>query len=167
MKPNTNIQKKKHRAPAPQAGRPDTHGRQARRHQLRKSGPQRSARSLLIAVLCALVAFGGTWAFFEFVVWNTVPTELLGKWVVTEGPQEGATFDFFRGGTMVGKVNAGGNEAVVNARIRVEDRKIFSTTVNPNTGRDDTRVLIVRRLSATDLVIEDAESGVLKMERAQ
>ena len=124
-------------------------------------------RGVMIGVLCALVAFGGTWAFFEYVVWNTVPPELVGKWVVTEGKQEGATFDFFRGGTMVGTVNVKGNEAIVNARIRVEDKQIFSTTVNPNTGRNDTRVLAIRRLSPTELVIEDAESGVLKMARAE
>jgi uncharacterized protein (TIGR03066 family) len=131
------------------------------------SAPRRTLRSVLIGVLCALAAFGGTWALFEYVVWNTVPAELVGKWVVTEGQQEGATFDFFRGGTMVGTVNVGGKEAIVNARIRVEDKKIFSTTMNPNTGRGDTRVLTIRRLSATALVIEDAESGLLKMERAQ
>jgi uncharacterized protein (TIGR03066 family) len=165
MKPNSNIQKQKHRIP--KMGGPGSRERQPRGPQIRKSPPRLSLRGMLIAVLCALVAFGGTWAFFELVVWNTVPAELVGKWVVTEGQQEGATFDFFRGGTMVGTVNVGGNEATVNARIRVEDKKIFSITMNPNTGRDDTRVLTIRSLSATDLVIEDAESGVLKMVRAQ
>jgi uncharacterized protein (TIGR03066 family) len=113
------------------------------------------------------VAFGGTWAFLERVVWARVPSELVGKWVVTEGPQEGATFDFYRSGSMVGRVNAGGNEAVVNARIRVEDNKIYSTTTNPHTGRDETMILTIRTLTARELVVEDQQGKVLRMERAE
>jgi hypothetical protein len=158
MKPNTNIQKKKNNTPARYAhtagpGRP--------------ASPKRSLGFLLIAAFCVLVAFGGTWALFEFVIWNVTPPELVGKWVVVEGPQEGATFDFFRNGTLLGRLNVHGKEHIVDARIRVEDRKIFSTTRNPNTGQDDTRVQIIRTLTATDLVTEDEQGGVLKMERAR
>ncbi len=100
------------------------------------------------------------------MVWARVPPELVGKWVVREGPQEGATFDFHRGGTMVGHVNAGGNEAIVKARIRVQDKAIYSTTTNPHTGHEDTMVLNIRALTARDLVVEDPQGQVLKMERA-
>src|SRR5260370_41676081 len=48
-----------------------------------------------------LLAGVGTWAVFEFFIWSQVPPELLGKWVVTEGPDEGGTIDFYRNGTMV------------------------------------------------------------------
>jgi hypothetical protein len=161
MKPNTNIQRK---TPCnrPPGGRPAKRAPNPRTPVRQR----RTLRGTLIVVLCALLVGGATWALFEFVIWNTTPTELVGKWVVTEGPQEGATFDFYRGGRMVGVVNVGGKEGIVEARIRVEDNKIFSTTRNPNTGRDDTRVLVIRRLSATDLVLEDEQSGLLKMERA-
>jgi uncharacterized protein (TIGR03066 family) len=118
-------------------------------------------------VLLALLIGAGTWAFFEFVVWNKIPAELVGKWVVTEGPQEGATFDFYRNGTMVGKVNAGGKEGIVNAHIRVEDKKIYSTTTNPQTRKDDTTLLIIRTLTARELVVEDERRQPLKMERAE
>jgi hypothetical protein len=83
------------------------------------------------------------------------------------GPQQGATFDFYRGGTMVGRVNAGGKEAIVDARVRVEDKIIYSTTKNPHTGEDDTTVLTIRTLSARELVVEDKQGQVMKMERAQ
>src|SRR5947209_7914814 len=80
------------------------------------AGAARMPRSRwMISLLCLVLGGGGGWAFFEFVVWNKVPDALVGKWVVTEGPQEGATFDLFRGGTLVGKVNLGGKEGVVNA----------------------------------------------------
>jgi hypothetical protein len=55
-----------------------------------------------------LLALGGTWVLFQYIIWNTTPPA-LGEWVAAEGPQEGATFDFHRGGTMVGVVNVGGD----------------------------------------------------------
>jgi len=95
-----------------------------------------------------------------------IPAQLLGKWVVVEGPQEGATFDFNRDSRLLGIVNVGGREHTLDARIRVEGKKIFSTTRNPNTGQDDTFVQIIRTLTATDLVTEDEQGGVLRMKRA-
>jgi uncharacterized protein (TIGR03066 family) len=121
----------------------------------------------LLLGLAALLAFAGTWWVCERFVWARVPSELVGKWVVTEGPQEGATFDFYRGGTMVGTVNAGGKEATIDARVRVEGKMIYSTTTNPHTGRDETRVLTIRTLTARQLVVEDQQGQVLKMERAE
>jgi uncharacterized protein (TIGR03066 family) len=118
-------------------------------------------------VLAGILVGVGTWALFEMVIWNQVPSELVGKWVVTEGPQEGATFDFKRNGTMVGKVNAAGREAILDARIRVEDKKIYSTTTNPQTGKDDTAVLTIRTLTARELIVEDSQGKVLKMRRAE
>jgi hypothetical protein len=158
MKPNTNIQKKKIHGPAPSARKPGP-GRPAT--------PKRSPGFLLICFLCLVFVGTGTWALFEFVIWNVTPPELVGKWVVVEGPQEGATFDFYRNGTLLGRLNVRGKEHIVDARIRVEDRKIYSTTRNPNTGQDDTRIQIIRTLTATDLVTEDEQGGVLKMERTR
>jgi uncharacterized protein (TIGR03066 family) len=126
-----------------------------------------SRRKWLTLAVVALLTFAGTWAVLERIVWARVPSELVGKWVVTEGPQEGATFDFYRNGTMIGKVNAGGNEAVVNARVRVEGKTIYSTTTNPQTGEDDTMPLVIRTLTARNLVVEDAQGQLLKMERAE
>lgn len=126
-----------------------------------------SRRKWLLLTLVALLAGVGAWAVFERVVWARVPSELVGKWVVTEGLQEGATFDFYGNGTLVGKVNAGGKEAIVNARVRVEEKKIYSTTRNPNTDQDDTTVLIIRTLTARELVVEDKQGQLMKMERAK
>jgi hypothetical protein len=116
---------------------------------------------------CLLFATGSTWGVMEFVVGNKLPGELVGKWVVQEGDQEGATFDFFRNGTMVGRVNVQGKLAYVNAAIRVEEKKMYSTTQNPNTGKQDTRVQSIRTLSATQMVLEDEQGRLLKLERAE
>jgi hypothetical protein len=169
MKPRSNHIKKKQSLlssrPARLRSAPDAAPNGSVAVVVRK--PSRGKWLMLILALVGVLTFGGTWAFFEFVVWARVPAELVGKWVVTEGPQEGATFDFYRGGTMVGHVNARGDEAIVNARIQVQDRTIYSTTTNPHTGRDDTMVLNIRALTARELVVEDQQGQVLKMERAE
>jgi uncharacterized protein (TIGR03066 family) len=172
MKSSSNFQKRnrdsiRHRTPA----RHEKHQRTADTPipQPVRAPVQRNSWwiAALLLLLVALGAGGGTWALFEFVVWNELPAELVGKWVVKEGPQEGATFDFYRNGTMVGHVDAGGKEAIVNARVRVEDKKIYSTTRNPYTGGDDTKVLVIRTLTARDLVVKDEQGKLMKMERAE
>jgi uncharacterized protein (TIGR03066 family) len=116
-------------------------------------------------VLVFFVAAIGSWAVFEFVVWNHVPAELVGKWVVTSGPQEGATFEFTRGGRLIAHVNQAGNLAVVDARIRVEGETILSTTKHPATGESTTMVQTIRTLTGTDLTVEDSQGKKLFMRR--
>ncbi len=130
------------------------------------AGPLSAKRAALLGI-CLLLSGGGTWAVMEFVVWNTTPPELVGKWVVTHGPQEGATFDFHRNSTMIGRVNQDGKLGIVNARIHVEDDKIYATTKNPRTGQDTTLVQTIRTLTARNLVIEDEQGNRTFMERAE
>jgi uncharacterized protein (TIGR03066 family) len=152
MKSNTSIHKKKRaRTPPGPVGLP----------------PQtRSRRGTLILVLCALLLGGGTWAFFEYVVWATTPAELVGKWVVTDGPDEGGTVDFYRNGTMVAKVNNRGMEGIIEARIRVEDKKIHVTTRHQQTGAEGTRVQTIKVLDGSHLVLEDERGVSIRLERA-
>src|SRR5437870_2000491 len=83
--------------------------------------------------LVLLLTTGATWAIFEHFVWATTPSQLVGKWVVTEGPDEGGTVDFYRNGTMIAKVNNQGFEGIIEAKIRVEDNKIHVTTRHQRT----------------------------------
>jgi uncharacterized protein (TIGR03066 family) len=120
----------------------------------------------LIMILIAMLAFGGTWASLELVVWNRLPPELVGKWVVTEGPQEGATFDFYRSGKMVAKVNDRGKFGIINADIRIEGKTLFSTSTRPTTGEEYTSVMTIRTLTDRNLIIEDDKGMLWKMRRA-
>jgi uncharacterized protein (TIGR03066 family) len=147
----------------------------AKKHHGQTQGAQRPAatperRSSLkrwaVLAICILIAASGTWAFFEYVVWNTVPRELVGKWVVTEGPDEGGTIDFFRGGTMVARVNLQGKLGIIEAKIRVEDRKIIATLKNQLTGELGTRVQTIKVLDAKRLVLQDERGNLIKLERA-
>jgi hypothetical protein len=121
----------------------------------------------LVILLCLVFAGGGTWAVMEYYVFNTLPPELVGKWVVQEGEQEGATFDFFRNGSMRGRINLRGREGIIDARVRVENGTLLSTTRNPNTGANETRTQQIVTLNATSLVLKDDRGQVLRLQRAE
>ena len=116
--------------------------------------------------LCLLLAGGATWAGFEFVVWNKLPAQLLGKWVIEGGEQDGATLDFFRNGTMIGRMNVRGSLAIVDARVSVEGNKLFITTQNPNSKEDETRAQTIKSLTSAELVLEDDQGKIFRLSRA-
>src|SRR5262245_26280274 len=110
--------------------------------QVARPSPARRGRWLLFVL--AVTMGLATWGFCELVVWNRLPSELVGKWVVVKGPPEykDAVFDFYRNGTMEGKVNLKGNEGIIKADVRLEGDKIFSTSRHPKTGQEMTQVQI-------------------------
>jgi uncharacterized protein (TIGR03066 family) len=125
------------------------------------------ARRLWLLLPLGLAAFLLSWAVLELVVWNVLPEELLGKWVVTQGPQEGATFDFYRSGKMIGRINQAGKLHIIDAVVRLEDNKIYSTTRHPQTGQETTVAQTIRTLTAWDLVVEDSKGIRTYMKRAE
>ncbi len=118
-------------------------------------------------VLCLVLTAGATWAVVEFVGWSRIPHALAGKWVVQGGEQDGATFDFHRNGTMIGRINVRGKEAIIDARVRVEGDSLLITTRNPTTQRDEVRSLKIEKLTPTQLILEDPRGVVMRMEKAQ
>lgn len=120
----------------------------------------------IILGLCLFATAGATWAVMEFVVWNKLPSELLGKWVVQNGEQEGATFDFFRNGTMIAQINNRGNMEIVKAEIMVEGDTLFMTTFHPMTKEPMTKKHTITTITANRLVLRDEQQNVYRMERA-
>jgi uncharacterized protein (TIGR03066 family) len=113
-------------------------------------------------------AFDGSWKPGDFEEMksesstsNKVPAKLLGKWVVKGGEQDDATFDFRSDGSMVGRVNLGGMEGIIKARVRVEGNKLLSVTRNPYTEKDETHTLIIKTLNARDLILQDDRGQVI------
>jgi uncharacterized protein (TIGR03066 family) len=94
-----------------------------------------------------------------------LPKDLLGKWVVVEGPLKGAAFEFFPDGKMLAKLNIEGKELIINATVRVENKQLLSTTKNPQSGKEDTRVLPIRTMTSTEFVVEDDQGKLIKMQR--
>jgi len=131
---------------------------------------KRQSRSLprwLILALCMLVPAAGVWAALEFMVWNKLPPALVGKWVVEGGPQDGATFDFSRRGTLEAHLNNQGTEHVLEGNVTVQDRKLFISTQNPKTLQYETRSCNIRELTEATLVVEFEEGEAFKMARAR
>jgi uncharacterized protein (TIGR03066 family) len=123
-------------------------------------------RWVAIALILTATA-GGSWALLEYVVWAKLSYPLVGKWVVEGGEQDGATFDFYRNGRMLGRVNVGGREGIIEARVRVEDNKLLTTTRNPMTGQDETRPQTIQLLTDESLVLVDEDKMILRMVRAK
>ena len=117
-------------------------------------------------ILCLLLTAGTTWAVFEFIVWNRLPSELVGKWVVEGGEQNEDTYDFYRDGTMVGHVsNPLGNLGIIKAHVRVEGDKLIIITQSSR-GQTAVHTKRIRTLTRTELVLEDGNSQITKMVRA-
>ena len=144
---------------------------QSAHHQARKPEQAGSAKGWLprwaIITLCVVLAFGGTLALCEYFVFSKIPTELVGKWVVQGGPQDGATFDFSRSGTLEAHFNAQGYDHPLNATIAVEDKQMRITTRNPHSNFDETRTCLIRELTAESLIVEFEKNETFKMVRVK
>jgi uncharacterized protein (TIGR03066 family) len=116
---------------------------------------------LTCLVLAAVVAF----AVLRFVILSRVPQALLGKWLVVGGEMDGATLEFFRDGTMIGKVNMDGKEGTIKGKVEVDGDTLRITSTNPFTRRPETDVQTIRTLTEDRLVLEDRKGTVLSMQR--
>jgi uncharacterized protein (TIGR03066 family) len=125
-----------------------------------------NARRWVFLGLGLVLAAGASWAVMEFVVWNKLPSELVGKWEVVQGPPKykEAVFEFYRSGKMVGHLNDNGNLRIMKADVRVEGDKLHITTRRPSTGEEHVSVQTIRTLNDKELVVAD-EREIVKMVR--
>jgi hypothetical protein len=119
-----------------------------------------------VALLCVAVSAAATFALFEYVILSKIPRAMLGKWVVVEGPMEGATLEFFRDGTMIGRVDTPENKGVIEARVRSDGNTLWSTTKHPMTGQEETAEQTIVSLTETEIVLEDRKGARIKLQRA-
>jgi uncharacterized protein (TIGR03066 family) len=118
-----------------------------------------------VAVLLTAVTAAVTFVVFEYVILSKVPRAMLGKWVVTQGAMEGATLEFFRDGTMTATVTKDGKSVAYTARVRADEKTVWSTTKHPMTGKEETAEQAIVTLTDNEFVLEDKKGAVLKMER--
>jgi hypothetical protein len=126
----------------------------------------------VLLILLVVAAFGGTWAAVEWVaieylIPSKIPQELVGKWVVQGGSQDGATFDFSRRGTLEAMLNNQGAGYVLKAGVAVEGKSLLITTQNPHTKQGETRTANIRELTAYSLIVEFEKNEVFIMVRAR
>ena len=119
-----------------------------------------------IGIVVAVTSLG-TWAVLEYVVLSKLPRALVGKWVVDGGEQEGATFDFYRNGRMIGRMNVKGREGIIDARVRVDGDKLLTTTRNPKTGQKETRPQSIQVLTERNMTLVDEQNQILRLKRAE
>jgi hypothetical protein len=120
-----------------------------------------------VLALGLFVVGGGTFVVLKFFIWNQLPAELVGKWVVQQGPLAGGTFEFFPNGTLETRIKSEGEQFALKARVTVEDKILRTTTQDPQTRREQTRKSIIRELSANALVLELEDGQMLQMVRAR
>jgi uncharacterized protein (TIGR03066 family) len=113
------------------------------------------------------VAAGATWAVFEVVVWSKVPAELVGKWEVQGGPQDGARFEFSRNGKLEAHFNDRGMDRPLYGTVAVDGGRLHITTRNPHTQLDETRSCAIREMSGKTLVVEFEKGELYRMVRVQ
>ncbi len=128
-----------------------------------QSAPGR--RRILLA-FALLLAAGVSWAVFELVFWSQIPNELVGKWVVEGGSQDGATFDFSRSGKLEARLNNRGRADMLIGTVRVTDQKMFITTKN-RMGNDETNSCAIRELTPERFTVEFSAGEVFRMVRAR
>jgi uncharacterized protein (TIGR03066 family) len=123
----------------------------------------------LVLFLIFLLAGAGTWAFFEFVVWNKIPSELVGKWDIVDGPKEyrEAVFEFYRNGTMEGRVDRGDMLHIIRSTIQLDGKKLIITSRHPETGAEKVQVQTIRTLTDRELIVEDERGTRIRMRRAE
>jgi uncharacterized protein (TIGR03066 family) len=123
-----------------------------------KSTGQRKSRywfRFLIIVSCFVAAAVLTYAFFEYCLPGKVPNALVGKWGVQGGGQAEVTLEFRRHGAFQARVNAGGKMGGVDGRAEVEGDNLRIFSVNPQTGIEEAKTHIIKKLTETELILQD------------
>jgi uncharacterized protein (TIGR03066 family) len=110
----------------------------------------------LLAVVCSFVAAAVlTYAFFEYWLPGKVPSALVGKWAVQGGEQAGVTLEFRRHGAFQARVNVGGKMGGVDGRAEVEGDNLRIFSVNPQTGIEEAKTHLIKKLTETELILQD------------
>src|SRR5260370_30129842 len=123
--------------------------RQAKHAPRPPRGPTRGgltrAQWMWLAV-CLLLAAGGTLAVFHFFIWNKVPADLVGTWVVQGGPMSGGTFEFAPDGAM--EMRHEGADVGMKGRVTVHGKTLQTITYNRTTQREESHRSTIRELTS-------------------
>ncbi len=129
------------------------------------------ARALLWLALSA----GATFAAFELLSPTRLPPALRGTWVVVEGDLKGASLEFFRDGTLIGKVKKDGErraveekpreEILLRGQVRLHEDTLHVTTEGPGPGGQSVAEQRILDLTESQLVLEDEAGELLILRR--
>lgn len=139
--------------------------RQPTQTQAKEPVKQRSWMYTSLLVACFLVGGVGTLYVFDNYVWAKVPAEMVGKWGVDGGPQDGATLVFSRDGTLVATVNVNGKKGIIQSQVRVNGKKLTITSTHPITNEQKMQTQWIEKLTDRELILKDESGVTFKMVR--
>jgi uncharacterized protein (TIGR03066 family) len=131
----------------------------------RPAGSRRWLPTWAVVLLAVALAGAGTYALLEYVILSKVPPELVGRWRVVGGQMSGATFEFRRNGTMIGRMIVDGKENLLEGKARSDGKILRTTTTNPYTGKAETGTQTIVTLTQTQLITQDSNGTTVTMER--
>jgi uncharacterized protein (TIGR03066 family) len=139
-------------------------------HPLTPAKPLRRGRWLprwAVVLLIVALAAGASYALFDLVLPARLPQELVGTWRVVEGDMRGATFEFRRDGTMLGRYIQGSKEGIIEGTVAVEGKTLRTATIKPFTKRTETGAQTIIALTDTEFVTEEPRGSRIRMERVR
>jgi hypothetical protein len=119
-------------------------------------------KNLVALVIVLLFAGASGWALVKFFILQEPAPALVGTWEVTNGPLQGASYEFLGDGTLTIRSNQGPD---TKARTALDGKTLLTTAKHPVTLQDETRKSTIQELTATSLVIQLDSGDVLKMAR--
>ncbi len=118
-----------------------------------------------VIVVCVLAGAATGYFIFDQYVWARVPPELVGTWGVEGGEQDGATLEFQRNGEFRGRVNNRGREEIIKSQVTAAGNVLRFTSAHPTTGQVSVQTQTIKKLTATELVLEDEKGRVFRCVR--
>jgi uncharacterized protein (TIGR03066 family) len=130
---------------------------------------KRKRPSLLLFLFLAVCLVGSSIAsYFYFTnVAVSIPRELAGTWQVNDGPFKGSTLDFRLDGTAIATHHERGQKLTQQQSVKVEGNKIILTGKDEFTGKADTVIQTIVKLTDDELVIRDEDRRVYRMVRVR
>jgi uncharacterized protein (TIGR03066 family) len=119
-------------------------------------------KNMVALVIVLLFAGASGWALVKFYVLQEPAPALVGTWEVTNGPQQGATYEFRADGTLTIRSNQLPDS---QAHTAVDGKTLLTTTKHPVTLQDETRKSTIQELTAASLVLQPDSGDALKMAR--
>jgi uncharacterized protein (TIGR03066 family) len=119
-------------------------------------------KNLVALVIILLFAGASGWAVWKYFVLQEPAPSLVGTWEVTNGPMQGASYEFRADGALTIRSNQGPD---TQAQTAVEGKTLVTTSKHPVTLQDETRKNTIQELTATSLVLEQENGDVVKMVR--
>ena len=95
------------------------------------------------------------------------PRKIVGTWKPTRGEiPPGTTVEFTKGGKMRLHINLGGQPVNAEGTYRVDGNRITTTSKGPG-RKQETRTARIKKLTASELVFEDAKGETMEFRRVK